>query len=81
MQEELAATLADLQKAPIPAEAATSRCTQRGGCAPEVTAADEALQLTALGGAVTFQSEQCEETDLCELARNVKALLAKFTEA
>lgn len=50
------------------------------GCQLEVSGMDDVLSLRAQGGTVTFESEQCEETDLCGLARSVQDLLGKFRE-
>ena len=54
-----------------------------GGCNPSVAVVEGAgakpiLEIKALGGGVTFETEQCGATDLCEMARKVDALLEKF---
>jgi hypothetical protein len=36
------------------------------------------LAIQALGGGVVFETAQCDETDLCEMARKVEALVEKF---
>jgi len=36
------------------------------------------LAIKALGGGVVFETAECEETDLCEMKRQIVAILAKF---
>ena len=40
--------------------------------------ATQVLVIKALGGGVTFETEHCDATDLCEMSRKVDALLQKF---
>jgi len=50
-------------------------------CAPAVVRGGDAdLTLRAGGGTVVIESKDCGRTDLCELSRDVHALLAKFEE-
>lgn len=50
-------------------------------CSPEISSADDGtLTIVAPGGRVVFESDQCPETDLCRLATEVQALLAKFSD-
>ena len=50
-------------------------------CTLEVVGENGVLSMRAAGGSVKFESEKCEETDLCDLARTVQDLLGKFTQA
>jgi len=56
-------------------------CEQEAGkCLPEVFASgDESLLISHRDGDVKFESAGCAATDLCELARDVEGLKAKFT--
>lgn len=47
-------------------------------CAPEVSSNGESLQLNARGGSIVLETAECQATDLCDLAKNVKALLSKY---
>jgi hypothetical protein len=67
---------AALEAPTVPAPDRTNSCS--GTCAPEVSGDAEKLKLTALDGKVVFETAECKETDLCELSRNVKALLTKY---
>ena len=57
-----------------------SRCSSPSQCPPSVESAGSGadLSLRAEGGKVLFESAECAETDLCELYRDVQAILAKF---
>jgi len=61
-----------------------SGCRATGAtCAPTVeTTADGSggIVLNALGGKVMFESAECQATDLCKLAQDVAAVLAKFDQ-
>lgn len=49
-----------------------------GGGGGVEASASQVLAIKALGGGVTFETEHCDATDLCEMARKVDALLKKF---
>lgn len=87
-QQDLLATL--LKPVAVPAgggkgAAAAAGCggANAAACNPSVAVVEGAgakpvLEIKALGGGVTFETEQCAATDLCEMARKVEALLQKF---
>ena len=66
--------------APVPADKEPASCAGNE-CVPNIDSVDgSSLALSASGGAVTFTSGGCKEaTDLCDLARDVDALKAKFS--
>ena len=76
-QEELLQTLA----------ARPARAPQNGvgcepgsdECAPAIAATSAGdLVITAKDGSVKFETGECAETDLCELARDLKAMLGRL---
>jgi len=78
--QTILSTLDDVVAAPVRPEPTASRCKSRP-CAPVVeTAGTGALAIAALGGKITFETDECKETDLCQLSRDVQALLAKFAQ-
>jgi len=64
-----------------PAAVDASRCSSPSECPPSVeSTADGDLAMRAAGGKVVFESADCADTDLCELARDVQAIKLKFEE-
>jgi len=69
-----------MMSAPVP-DAKDDRACSGEECVPNIDSVDgSSLAMTATGGAVTFQSRGCKTTDLCDLALDVEALKAKFTD-
>ena len=80
----LAEFLAPIVRAPPPA-AEACRGAAGGGCAPSVESipgevGGGGLKLNAPGGAVVLESKECAATDLCGLARDLQAILARFDD-
>ena len=83
--ETAEATIDELRAAPplpAPSTGAGQGCTGNGAaklkCPPEVEGVGTGLALRAKGGKVTFESDACDTTDLCDLARKIDALFGKF---
>lgn len=75
---ELEAQLNALSSPAVRLPAATASCTE---CAPEIASVGDekfGLAIRAQSGKVVFESDSCRETDLCDLARDVAAIKAKF---
>ena len=51
-----------------------------GTVAPVITAENQNVMFSASNGDVTFLSAGCDATDLCDLAKAVEGLQAKFTK-
>ena len=55
-----------------------TKCSS-ASCPPEIAATDSTgIKMSALEGAVLFESSDCDERDLCELAKTVDTLASKF---
>lgn len=80
LQDQLDKLTAWMMSAPVPADKEPASCAGNE-CVPNIDSVDgSSLALSASGGAVTFTSGGCKEaTDLCDLARDVDALKAKFS--
>ena len=81
--DELLAAMEAATSGPLARPDATgdaTRCSSPAQCPPSVESAGSGadLALRAAGGKVLFESDDCAETDLCELSRDVQAILAKF---
>lgn len=74
---ELSTTLQQL-KAPI-RRADPQQSPEQPAIAPEVGSDDNGLTLRATSGDVSFESSECEQTNLCDLARDVAGIVAKFS--
>ena len=81
---QLRAILEGLVAAPVRPEvdpdspAAVPKCVG-AVCLPEVAADGKGgLAMRALGSSLVFETAECDETDLCGLAKDVQALLNKF---
>jgi hypothetical protein len=55
-------------------------CSASDACQPNIEAADGNIALVAGAGKLSFQSSACAATDLCEMARDIEGLKAKFTK-
>lgn len=77
-RDEVRAQLSALSAPPLMPEDGGAPCSIPGGCPPEIGAVENELSLSALDGSITFQTEKCVATDLCELAMQVRSLLNKF---
>jgi len=80
VEDRLAETLATLKKftGPLTPAAASGKGCSTSTCAPEITSDGSDVTITARSGAVLFESEFCEQTDICALARDVAAVKSKF---
>ena len=77
-------TVADLQAAfsamlepPALDAPVVKTCKSGPECAPTLAADGNDIAVAAPGGRVVFSSDACEETDMCVLASQVKALMRK----
>jgi hypothetical protein len=55
-------------------------CSASDTCKPNIEAADGGIALVAGAGKLSFQSSECVATDLCEMARDIEGLKAKFAK-
>ena len=81
VEDKLADTAKTLEAFTGPLKAsddASAKGCSSGTCIPEIEADGSDVTITALAGAVFFESEECAQTDLCALARDVAAVKSKF---
>jgi hypothetical protein len=71
--------IAALNAPPVFAEPIVVGCKDDAKCAPTVESIGTDMRINTPGGRVTFRTDTCGETDLCDLAAQVKALLDKFS--
>ena len=76
--KELQAAVAGLQTPPTLDTLVVKACATSSDCTPTIEGDGADVAVNAPGGRVVFSSNACDETDLCDLAAQVKSLMRKF---